>query len=232
MAGARKLQAEIDRTLKKVEEGLELFDSGARKVETCDSASLKMKLEEELKKELKKLQKHRDSIKGWTSSSEVKIKTPLLDARASIEKRMELFKVIERESKMKAFSKEGLMRDAPLTAEDRRRHKSREWLHNMSNKLADEAEALEAELEALEEAAVGSSRKKGVEKTPEEKIAQIIKNHKFHVDKLELLAKAVDTGDVDPDEADALKGAPAAAPRVHACCALRSPPLPLPPQTI
>lgn len=34
---------------------------------------------------------------------------------------MEAFKVIERESKMKAYSKEGLLRETPLTAEERRR---------------------------------------------------------------------------------------------------------------
>ena len=145
MAGARKLQQEIDRTLKKVEEGLDDFDMGARKVETCDTPALKIKLEEDLKRELKKLQKQRDAIKGWAASTEVKVKTPLLDARRNIELRMERFKVIERESKMKAYSKEGLMRDTPLTAEDRRRLKTREWVDKLVNKLSDEAEVFEAE---------------------------------------------------------------------------------------
>ncbi len=131
MAGARKLQAEIDRTLKKIEEGLDIFDVGARKVETCDTPSLKIKMEEDLKRELKKLQKQRDAIKGWAASTEVKVKTPLLDARRNIELRMERFKVIERESKMKAYSKEGLLRDTPLTPEDKRRLKTREWVDKL-----------------------------------------------------------------------------------------------------
>ena len=137
MAGARKLQLEIDRTLKKVEEGLEIFDMGARKVESCDTPALKIKLEEDLKKELKKLQKQRDSIKTWAASPEIKIKGPLLEARRNIELRMEQFKVIERESKMKAYSKEGLMRDTPLTADDRRRLKTREWVDKLVNALTD-----------------------------------------------------------------------------------------------
>ena len=208
MAGARKLQLEIDRTLKKVEEGLEEFDALQAKVEACDTHALKMKLEEELKKELKKLQKHRDAVKGWSSGSEVKVKTPLLEARRNIELRMEAFKVIERESKMKAYSKEGLMRDAPLTAEDRRRMKTRDWMQTLTNKLSDEVEVLEAELEVLEEAAASSGGKKKAttEKSPEELLTQVIRSHKFHVDKLELLGRAVDAGEVDCDAVDALKG--------------------------
>lgn len=64
MAGARKLQAEIDRTLKKVEEGVAEFDSLQSKVEECEGQALKAKMEDELKKELKKLQKHRDRCGG------------------------------------------------------------------------------------------------------------------------------------------------------------------------
>lgn len=128
MAGARKLQNEIDTCLRAVTEGLRIFDDGARKVDLCDNPALKAKLEDNLKRELKKLQKFRDSIKGWAASTEVKEKGKLEEGRASIETRMERFKIIERESKMKAYSKEGLARDTPLTPEDRKRLKTREWV--------------------------------------------------------------------------------------------------------
>jgi CCR4-NOT transcription complex subunit 3 len=165
-------------------------------------------MEEELKRELKKLQKHRDAIKGWASSSEVKIKTNLLEGRRNIEVRMEAFKAIERESKMKAYSKEGLMRDAPTTAEERRRMKTTQWMQALVDKLSDDAEALEAELEALEEAGGGGGKKKAsAEITPEQLLGRVISTHRFHVDKLEALIAAVDAGTVDPDEADNLKGA-------------------------
>eukprot|EP00958_Prasinococcus_capsulatus_P004007 scaffold375_cov378-Prasinococcus_capsulatus_cf.AAC.12 len=86
----------------------------------------KDKMESDLKKELKKLQKLRDQIRGWASSGDVKDTEALLAARRSIEVNMERFKVgrrwlmvpvlflgapaFERESKTKAFSKEGLAR--------------------------------------------------------------------------------------------------------------------------
>lgn len=39
----------------------------------------------DLKKEIKKLQRLRDTIKGWQSSSEIKDKQPINDARKAIE---------------------------------------------------------------------------------------------------------------------------------------------------
>lgn len=81
MSQMRKLMAEVDRTLKKVSEGVELFDETWEKVYSASSAPLKEKYEAELKKEIKKLQRHRDQIKSWISSSDIKDKTNLLSAR-------------------------------------------------------------------------------------------------------------------------------------------------------
>ncbi len=62
-AAARKLQSEIDRTLKKINEGNEAFDEIWDKVYSAGSASQKEKFEADLKKEIKKLQvyRHRDT---------------------------------------------------------------------------------------------------------------------------------------------------------------------------
>ena len=51
-----------------------------------------------------------------------------MEARKVIERRMEAFKVVERETKTKAYSKEGLARDQPMTAEERKRMRVREWV--------------------------------------------------------------------------------------------------------
>ena len=65
MSGARKLQTEIDRTLKKVEEGVEVFDEIWDKVYAATQQNQKEKYEMDLKKEIKKLQRLRDQIKTW-----------------------------------------------------------------------------------------------------------------------------------------------------------------------
>ncbi|XP_059462361.1 uncharacterized protein LOC132191387 isoform X3 [Corylus avellana] len=74
MGASRKLQGEIDRVLKKVQEGVDVFDSIWNKVYDTDNANQKEKFEADLKKEIKKLQRYRDQIKTWIQSSEIKDK--------------------------------------------------------------------------------------------------------------------------------------------------------------
>ncbi|GAB2265422.1 hypothetical protein Dimus_000479 [Dionaea muscipula] len=112
MDASRKLQGEIDRVLKKVQEGVDVFNSIWNKVYDTDNANQKEKFEADLKKEIKKLQRYRDQIKTWIQSSEIKDKKVgasyehvLLDARKQIEREMERFKICEKETKTKAFSK-------------------------------------------------------------------------------------------------------------------------------
>ena len=81
----RKLLAEIDRVLKRVDDGCEEFEEIWDKIKDAQSNNLKEKYEADLKKEIKKLQRFRDQIKSWVSSSDVKNKQPLLAARKLIE---------------------------------------------------------------------------------------------------------------------------------------------------
>jgi hypothetical protein len=81
MSGARKLQTEIDKTLKKVQEGVEEFDITWQKVYSASQQNQKEKYEMDLKKDIKKLQRYRDQIKTWIASNEVKDKRALTDIR-------------------------------------------------------------------------------------------------------------------------------------------------------
>ena len=82
---ARKLQQEIDKEFKKTDEGIALFEGIHEKLLASTNASQKEKLEDALKKEIKKLQRSRDKIKGWASQPDIKDKKPLLDKRRAIE---------------------------------------------------------------------------------------------------------------------------------------------------
>lgn len=77
--------AEIDRTLKKVAEGVELFESIYDKMQASTNQTQKEKLEVDLKTQIKKLQRLRDQIKTWVASNDIKDKTALLDNRRLIE---------------------------------------------------------------------------------------------------------------------------------------------------
>lgn len=83
---SRKVQQEIDKTFKKVEEGIQAFDGIYEKIMTSTNAAQKDKLEDNLKREIKKLQRFRDQIKTWAAGNEVKDKAPLLEQRKRIEK--------------------------------------------------------------------------------------------------------------------------------------------------
>lgn len=83
---ARKLQQDIDKTFKKVAEGIEEFNAIHEKILSSTNAAQKEKQEDMLKREIKKLQRLRDQIKTWAAGNEVKDKGPLLEHRKKIEK--------------------------------------------------------------------------------------------------------------------------------------------------
>ena len=76
---------EIDRCLKKVTEGVELFEDIWQKVHNAANSNQKEKYETDLKKEIKKLQRLRDQIKSWIQSAEIKDKSSLVENRKLIE---------------------------------------------------------------------------------------------------------------------------------------------------
>ena len=82
---ARKLQQEVDKCFKKVAEGVTEFESIYEKIEQSTNQAQKEKLEDQLKREIKKLQRLRDQIKTWAASNDIKDKAPLLEQRRLIE---------------------------------------------------------------------------------------------------------------------------------------------------
>ncbi|KAF1805659.1 CCR4-Not complex component, Not N-terminal domain-containing protein, partial [Mucor lusitanicus] len=68
-----------------VSEGVETFENIFDKINYTNNANQKEKYEQDLKKEIKKLQRLRDQIKTWLSSNDIKDKRALLDNRKLIE---------------------------------------------------------------------------------------------------------------------------------------------------
>ncbi len=64
------------------------------------------------------------------SNADIKDKTSLLDARKSVEREMERFKVFEKEAKMKAFSKAALGQAEKLDPREAAKGEAREWINN------------------------------------------------------------------------------------------------------
>ena len=93
------------------------------------------------------LQRYRDDIKTWITNSDIKDKRPLTDARKLIETEMERFKVCEKEFKTKAFSKEGLSQAPKEDPKEKERQKARDWIGQCLEKLSEQVDTYEADLE-------------------------------------------------------------------------------------
>ncbi|XP_050393673.1 CCR4-NOT transcription complex subunit 3 isoform X2 [Patella vulgata] len=188
MADKRKLQGEIDRCLKKVQEGVETFEDIWNKQNSA-SLNQKEKYETDLKREIKKLQRQRDQIKSWCASNDIKDKSALLDHRKLIETQMERFKVVERETKTKAYSKEGLGAASKVDPQTKEKEDATNWLSKMIEGLKLQLDQFESEIEQLQ----GPSKKKKAER--EERL-ESLKNHTdrhlFHIEKLETIMRMVD----------------------------------------
>lgn len=206
MGASRKLQGEIDRVLKKVQEGVEVFDSIWNKVYDTDNANQKEKFEADLKKEIKKLQRYRDQIKTWIQSSEIKDKKVsatyeqnLMDARKSIEREMERFKICEKETKTKAFSKEGLGQQPKTDPKEKAKSETRDWLNNVVSELENQIDIFEAEMEGL-------TVKKGKTRPPRlTHLETSIVRHKGHISKLEFILRLLDNDQLSPEQVNDVK---------------------------
>jgi len=196
MAGARKLQAEIDRCLKKVAEGVEKFEETWKKVHNASNSNQKEKYEEDLKKEIKKLQRLRDQIKTWLASGEIKDKSDLMANRKLIETQMERFKIVERETKTKAYSKEGLTNSARMDPAEKEKAGVQQWLNQCIDQLNIQVDQFEAEIETL---STGGKKKKGKNDDSErrEECQMWVDKHRDHIQKLETLLRMLDNDQVE-----------------------------------
>jgi CCR4-NOT transcription complex subunit 3 len=68
-----------------VTQGVEIFESTFEKLGMSTNATQKDKLETDLKTQIKKLQRMRDTIKAWLGSSDIKDKSALTESRKLIE---------------------------------------------------------------------------------------------------------------------------------------------------
>ncbi|KAK7899308.1 hypothetical protein WMY93_020161 [Mugilogobius chulae] len=198
MADKRKLQGEIDRCLKKVAEGVEQFEDIWQKLHNAANANQKEKYEADLKKEIKKLQRLRDQIKTWVASNEIKDKRQLVENRKLIETQMERFKIVERETKTKAYSKEGLGLAQKVDPAQKEKEEVGTWLTNTIDTLNMQVDQFESEVESL---SVQTRKKKGDKEKQDriEELKKFIERHRFHIRMLETILRMLDNDSVQDD---------------------------------
>ncbi|KAL8906777.1 MAG: hypothetical protein Q9207_001832 [Kuettlingeria erythrocarpa] len=200
----RKIQQDIDKCFKKVAEGIQAFEGIYDKIQQSTNPSQKEKLEDNLKREIKKLQRQRDQIKTWAAGNDIKDKKPLMEQRKAIELEMEKFKAVEKEMKTKAFSKEGLSAAAKLDPEERKKQEACDFLSGMVEELERQIETLEAEEDSLQ-ATVKKSKKDTGKADRLSEIGRLTERHKWHQGKLELLLRSLENGNVETDQVNELE---------------------------
>eukprot|EP01060_Flectonema_neradi_P004884 TRINITY_DN13206_c0_g1_i1.p1 TRINITY_DN13206_c0_g1~~TRINITY_DN13206_c0_g1_i1.p1 ORF type:complete len:253 (+),score=44.83 TRINITY_DN13206_c0_g1_i1:56-760(+) len=202
MAQKQKLAAEIDRVVRKVTEGISLFDDIWEKLHNATAPNLKERLQADLKSETKKLQRMREQIKTWQGMSDIRDKRTIDEARRNIEAKMEQFKACEREAKIKTFSKIGLSLPAKEDPEEMAKEANRQWMNSAIDSLQQQREQCEADIEGnnSRRAKRGKGRSGDVE-AGKERISQ----YRFHIAKLEQLLRMLDNDQVSAQDVDALQ---------------------------
>eukprot|EP00887_Chlorella_sp_A99_P004683 scaffold4.g4683.t1 len=146
----------------------------------------------------------RTQVRSWADSGEIKDTSALQAARRDVESRMERFKLLEKELKVKAFSSAGLSRDStdPLT---QAKFKCADWLNDVVSQLETQVEQAEADLEAL--GTQGPTSGKGARAKPP-RAAQLeaaIVRHQGHIAKLEQVLRLLENDQaslVSPEEVE------------------------------
>ena len=108
---------------------------------------------------------------------------------------MEKFKVVERETKTKAYSKEGLTSGIKLDPAEKERHDTGHWLNTCIDSLNIQIDQFEAEIESLGQSKKKKNRNENLEKI--EEYQTFCEKHRDHVQKLEALLRMLDNDQVN-----------------------------------
>ncbi|ODQ78745.1 hypothetical protein BABINDRAFT_23510, partial [Babjeviella inositovora NRRL Y-12698] len=193
----RKLQQEIDRVFKRVNEGLATFTAIYDKFTYSEIPAQREKLESDLKREIKKLQRFRDQIKTWLSGNEVKDKKPLIEHRKLIEYEMERFKEVEKGMKIKSFSNEGLSMD--LDPRQKLKHDACTFVQDSLEELEKQADTLEGQVDQLQ-AAVKKTRRDAAKQEQIAAIDEILQRNHWHQGRLEQVLKMLENSQLEPEQ--------------------------------
>lgn len=117
---------------------------------------------------------------------------------------MERFKVLERETKTKAYSKEGLGGATKLDPAQREKEEMNQWLSDSIDRLNVQMDKFETDVEANTLAL----KKKKSDKEKMEKIDELkerLEKHRYHVYQLETLMRMLDNGTIAVDDVRSIR---------------------------
>lgn len=199
MAKARQIQLEIEKKLKSIDEGCDMFNNTLYRLQNVKTQTQKERYDHDLKKEIKKLQKLRESVRVYQSNAEVRDKTALNEARKKIEDLMATYKNWEKESKTKAFSKEGLANTVKVDPYEEEKEAARDWIWALQATLSDSLNKIETELELFRAA------DKALDLSKFEQVKLQHAAYSYHRGKLEQVLRALENDSLDLEVLEALR---------------------------
>lgn len=116
---------------------------------------------------------------------------------------MERFKIVERETKTKAYSKEGLGAAQKMDPAQRIKDEARNWLTSSISSLQIQIDQYESEIESLL-----AGKKKRLDRDKQDRMDELrskLDRHKFHVTKLETLLRLLDNDNVEAEQVSMLQ---------------------------
>ncbi|CAH2355487.1 putative general negative regulator of transcription subunit 3 [[Candida] railenensis] len=207
----RKLQKEVDAIFKKINEGIDLFNYYYTRHEASNNDSQRDKLEGDLKKEIKKLQKFRDQIKTWQSNDSIEaaiVPSRLQEHRRLVEEAMERYKDVEKSSKMKSYSNQSIMLAALEHDENRNLTplglECVEFLETCIEELTEQNEELESEYEKLSQKKTSKKNSSHLDERKADIDTFTAKNN-FHVEKMEHCIQFLKRGRIQAELVEFIK---------------------------
>lgn len=114
---------------------------------------------------------------------------------------MERFKALEKEMKMKAFSKEGLIAAARLDPAEKARRDIIDWIVSTIDELSRQIEQTEAEAEQLQ--ASGKKKKAMGDRLSE--LDQLNERRQWHIGRLEIVQRMFENGQINNEQVEMIQ---------------------------
>lgn len=118
---------------------------------------------------------------------------------------MERFKVIEKEMKTKAYSKEGLISSNRIDAKEQQRLDLQQWISEKVEELQRQVEAAEAEIESVQ---AGGKKKSKAGEAGQQRVELLeLQNERrhWHVTQLEIILRLVENSTLKVEEVESVK---------------------------
>ena len=113
---------------------------------------------------------------------------------------MERFKALEKEMKMKAFSKEGLIAQSKLDPAEKAKRAMIDWIGTTTDELSRQIEQTEAEAETLQ-----SGKKKKSQGDRLSELDTLNERREWHMGRLEVVQRMLENGQLNTDQVETIQ---------------------------